>query len=58
MIGSYNNIKANLAAIAAENGNNIIVFNIFLSFPFYNDNVQKSIGNDCFDRTKMRGVYL
>ena len=58
MIGSYNNIKANLAAIAAENGNNIIVFNIFLSFPFYNDNVQKSIGNDFSIERKMRGVYL
>ena len=58
MIGSYNNIKANLAAIAAENGNNIIVFNIFLSFLFYNENVQKSIGNDFSIERKMRGVYL
>lgn len=58
MIGSYNNIKANLAAIAAENGKYIIVFNIFLSFPFYNENVQKSIGNDFSIERKMRGVYL
>ncbi len=58
MIGSYNNIKANLAAIAAENGNNIIVFNIFLSFLFYNENVQKSIGNDFSIERKTRGVFL
>ncbi len=29
MIGSYNNIKANLAAIAAENGKIIMFFILF-----------------------------